>query len=277
MESTGFNSQAEGFLREQEKLLRHFANSTLSDSPVLTVNDLVPSYPVTMSDIHKQQGGYLHNSASPSSIIIMPSTGYSSETDEDDSTFIVDPEMIEEQRRILEQIKQQNQHHGTSSQTHPSTPRTGDGAAWISLEMHVDDQVIKTGMQNLRVKGTRYAYESIAQGSAVIVQCSICQAILQVSSIATNLYCTACRQLTPMEQALNVSACRAGATDKDIARKVQFQEICAASSMKTRALLQGGTANVLRPPGAAALPMQRLVMVPRQRMRRSPLEQDPHY
>ncbi len=95
------------------------------------------------------------------------------------------------------------------------------------------DRNIQMGTYNLRIKGTRHAYASISNGSATIVQCSSCRAILQVGSTAKLLYCINCQQITPIEVARNVSADRIGITDRGLAKRVQMQEVEAACSRES--------------------------------------------
>jgi hypothetical protein len=62
----------------------------------------------------------------------------------------------------------------------------------------VNDQVFQVGNKNLRVRGTRKAYDAIANGRAMIVQCATCRAILQVAMSAKLLYCSLCGNVTPV-------------------------------------------------------------------------------
>ena len=99
-----------------------------------------------------------------------------------------------------------------------------------SYHRHADDRVIRMGNCKLTVKGTSHVYSSILQGSATLVQCSSCHAILQVGSTTKIVYCVNCQELTPMEVARNVSTTsllRQGGRrvgDRDIAEVVQWQE-----------------------------------------------------
>lgn len=105
-----------------------------------------------------------------------------------------------------------------------------------SSTFHQSDQTLRMGNRNLQVKGTRHAYDAISSGSATIVQCSSCQAILQVGSSAKLLYCVHCHQVTPIEIARsNINGGRVGATDARIAKQIQNQEYDVAMVRKAAA------------------------------------------
>ena len=105
-----------------------------------------------------------------------------------------------------------------------------------------DDQVVKVGRRNLRVRGTEKTFEAIAHGKAIIVQCPTCAAILQVSSTAKLLYCVICTNVTPLNLArdqavVDPSSSTAGvddtsALDSRIARTLQDQEMDIACARK---------------------------------------------
>jgi hypothetical protein len=213
-------------LREEEELVRQFAtNSKLLDLSSAAGGFSDPTG--TLTGYSKMQADSLDNRQ-----------GHFSD---DLVTGINDEEMIEEQRRILEQIERAN--HAVNVGSSTLTEISSGTGTKASRSPYCLDHVTRVGNLRIRVKGTRHAYDSIAQGSAVVVHCSCCQAVLQVPSSTKNVFCTLCGQVTPMEHALNVSSHqhhRMGVADGDIARKVQVQEIDVASSLKARALLLGG-------------------------------------
>lgn len=110
----------------------------------------------------------------------------------------------------------------------------------------MEDRNFQVGQKNLRVQGTRKAYDAIATGNAIIVQCATCQAILQIASSAKLLYCTLCENVTPVdlarEQAVtdprtNNSTAAANDTtaadlDERISRTLQNQEQDVACARK---------------------------------------------
>jgi len=167
--------------------------------------------------------------------------------------YTKDQDMIEEQRRLLEQFERTKRAAVPSSDTagtnrlpvttiktrkheHPSQGSSSSSSASL---FSCDDHATRIQNHFVRVKGSRHAYDAIAHGSAVIVQCSGCYAVLQVPSNAKNVFCTVCNHVTPMDLALNVSSQRLNVQDSDIARKIQIQEIDAASSLKAKSLLRG--------------------------------------
>jgi hypothetical protein len=66
---------------------------------------------------------------------------------------------------------------------------------------HMEDRHFQVGNKSLRVQGTRKAYDAIANGKAIIVQCATCKAILQIAASAKLLYCSLCENVTPVHLA----------------------------------------------------------------------------
>jgi hypothetical protein len=109
----------------------------------------------------------------------------------------------------------------------------------VPAKQHQDQVVQLSGRKTLWVKGTEHTYKSIAQGTATIVQCASCQAVLQVGSSAKLVYCTNCQHVTPMELAREV----ASGLDSQIARSLQAQEIDVACARKLARLTRGKAAH----------------------------------
>ena len=99
------------------------------------------------------------------------------------------------------------------------------------VPVHHIDTVTKVGKCNLRIKGISHTYKSIAEGTAIIVQCPTCKAILQLTSSAKLLYCTNCSQVTPVELARATQSFDTS-VDQQIARTMQHQELDVACALK---------------------------------------------
>ena len=283
------------FIRTQEELWREF--SSAKSKPVASSQGSMDDHPTSSTnqsflEMQPPTACIPDVAGFPDSVTIKK------RTDEDLSTIFQDKTLIEEQRRILEQIEEQTRFSmvmgppksppgnalGKSlSSTTCTTATTSESSKYSRgrfdldagdspfegygspnsvtcspiessrgphnmsanrdlnskknpIRHQQDDQVIRMGKDRLNVKGTRHAYESISNGSAAIVQCSSCQAILQVGSTAKLIYCVNCQQVTPIEMARNVSAGRIGATDRHIAKAVQMQEVDVACARKTSEL-----------------------------------------
>jgi hypothetical protein len=78
---------------------------------------------------------------------------------------------------------------------------TSPSTSMLRGHHQAQDQVVKVGHKNLRLKGTNQTYDAIARGNAVILQCPTCATILQVSSTAKLLYCVICQNVTPVHLA----------------------------------------------------------------------------
>ena len=91
--------------------------------------------------------------------------------------------------------------------------------------------VTKIGKQRLRIKGTSHTYRAIADGTATLVQCMSCKAILQVGATAKLLYCIHCQHVTPIELARYNHTVQPS-VDQQIARAVQQQELDVACARK---------------------------------------------
>mmetsp|Transcript_43740 Transcript_43740/g.106065 ORF Transcript_43740/g.106065 Transcript_43740/m.106065 type:complete len:512 (+) Transcript_43740:64-1599(+) len=121
-------------------------------------------------------------------------------------------------------------------------PSTSSSSASLLRRQHqTDDQVVKVGNRNLKVKGTEKTFEAIAHGEAIVVQCPTCAAILQVSSTAKLLYCVICKNVTPVNLARDqtvvdpsssTEGVDASALDSRIARTLQDQEMDVACARK---------------------------------------------
>ena len=122
--------------------------------------------------------------------------------------------------------------HQGSSRCRKSAASKGPSS---SLSAMVDDQVASLGNgKKIRLKGTKHAYKSILRGQATIVQCPCCHIMLQISSTAKNLYCTACQQVSPIDT--TASSSRMGqqhpGLDNEIARALQRQEVHVSQTAK---------------------------------------------
>lgn len=71
----------------------------------------------------------------------------------------------------------------------------------------------------VHIHGTRKAWDAIAKGQAVVVQCSVCKKRFQISKSARVLYCTNCGSLTPAHIEPHTDA-----DDYAIALRMQKQE-----------------------------------------------------
>lgn len=149
---------------------------------------------------------------------------------------LINQDLIEEQRRIYEEIQGQRNKSwlksdsrrkpaifgkkttvsksssvqpGTDSATGART-RTVRNDTYLSSQSEakttsdakrvVEDQVILyDNEKKLHIKGTHHVIHSISNGRAVIVQCPSCQAVLQVDKSCSTLYCVCCHQVSPME------------------------------------------------------------------------------
>lgn len=128
--------------------------------------------------------------------------------------------------------------HHQPPQHHYLTTKHGD----LASSYHAKDREIQMGKYKLTVKGTSHVYNSIWQGSATIVQCSFCQAILQVGTTTKLVFCLYCQEVTPMEVARNVSTSpflggggqQVAVADQDVAQVVQWQEDAVARARKGR-------------------------------------------
>ncbi|KAG7341625.1 hypothetical protein IV203_023578 [Nitzschia inconspicua] len=121
--------------------------------------------------------------------------------------------------------------------------KSTQGTAKSSMERshqhhHMEDQTFQVGKKKLHVQGTRTAYDAIANGNAIIVQCATCKAILQVASSAKLLYCSFCENVTPVQlaQEQQVTDPRNGRDsidlDECISRSIQNQEHNVACARK---------------------------------------------
>ena len=123
-------------------------------------------------------------------------------------------------------------------------------ASSFRRQHQTDDQVVKVGRRNLRVRGTEKTFEAIAHGKAIIVQCPTCGAILQVSSTAKLLYCVICTNVTPLnlarDQAVvdpssSTDGVDTSALDSRIARTLQDQEMDIACARKLASRSSSGS------------------------------------
>jgi hypothetical protein len=202
------------------------------------------------------------------------------ESDEDFCKFLEDEHMIQEQRRILEQFGREQSQKTTErpSSVDALTSRLCDAAMlrhatlasyredlvqsssasrqnpYFSSQQEerisnvntktrtsCPDHVVKVGSKSLRVQGTAHTYKSIAHGKATIVQCSSCQAILQVGISAKLVYCTNCKHVTPIQMAKEIATSSLrNNNDSLIARSVQQQEMDVACARKLARLSRQG-------------------------------------
>jgi hypothetical protein len=157
---------------------------------------------------------------------------------------VTDDEVIEEQRRIMQAFKDSigkalvqsetstapmneestldrqrstNDQVGAVKGAH-SKIRNTDQLSLRSLQSYQDRTVLLSNGRRLRVKGTKHVYKSIAEGKAVLVQCSSCDIVSQVDPACQALYCPICHQLTL------VSASITTASDSELARSIQHPE-----------------------------------------------------
>jgi hypothetical protein len=157
---------------------------------------------------------------------------------------VTDNEVIEEQRRIMQAFKDSNGEALVQSEalTAPmseasTSDRQGftndqveaakgarskrsnnDHLSLRSLQSYQDRTVLLSNGRRLRVKGTKHVYKSIAEGKAVLVQCSSCDIVSQVDPACQALYCPICHQLTPVSESITT------ASDSELARSIQHQE-----------------------------------------------------
>jgi len=98
----------------------------------------------------------------------------------------------------------------------------------------IQDRVVSVGNgKKILLRGTKHAVKSILRGQSTIVRCPGCQAMLQISSTANNLYCTACQQVSPI---LDDRSTDNSAMDQEIARAIHRQEIQVSQAAKNYAI-----------------------------------------
>lgn len=148
-----------------------------------------------------------------------------------------DPEEVQRQRAILQDIRQRNRSSSTSNtpsqfviakkppkpmDTTPQSP--GRAAAPVGIHPPGSPPQVNPGTERLSsspsrmdrrttedwvtclsngktvwVKGTRHTYKSIIMGRATLVQCPACHTVLQISDTAKLVYCTACQEVSPFD------------------------------------------------------------------------------
>lgn len=169
---------------------------------------------------------------------------------QDTSDFQGNQDIVDEQRRILAQIQQENCNKASPSVSRrtarappPLTSLCASQNGDISSHMvqHVSDHTMQRGARKVNVKGTDHTIQSIASGKAVLAQCSSCYTILQVGETAKHVYCTQCETVTSMEEARGVCTSKAGATDDLISKSLQRQEMSIALRKKTDLLRESPT------------------------------------
>jgi hypothetical protein len=168
---------------------------------------------------------------------------------------VTDDEVIEEQRRIMQAFKDSigqalvqsetstapmnkestldrqrstNDEVGAVKGAH-SKIRNTDQLSLRSLQSYQDRTVLLSNGRRLRVKGTKHVYKSIAEGKAVLVQCSSCDIVSQVDPACQALYCPICHQLTPVSASITTTS------DSELARSIQHPEIGGRSPIAPQA------------------------------------------
>jgi hypothetical protein len=201
-------------------------------------------------------------------------------TNDDFCRYLQDSEMIKEQRMILERIQREQQdakhpsadpqccytrrssarvvedltsriHESAAVILHTSARRGSEISSSSSTEKirpcgggivpsSASNIVTKIGKQRLTIKGTSHTYTAIANGTATLVQCMSCKAILQVGASAKLLYCSNCQHVTPIELARYNHTVQPS-VDQQIARTIQQQELDVACARKLSKLARSST------------------------------------
>jgi hypothetical protein len=93
-----------------------------------------------------------------------------------------------------------------------------------------DSSTTLSNGKKLRLKGTKHTLKAISKGTAILVSCAGCQALLQVPSSCTAVYCYGCDAVTPMDLARAMSDSHCEQKDSEIAIALQQQELDLALS-----------------------------------------------
>jgi hypothetical protein len=93
-----------------------------------------------------------------------------------------------------------------------------------------DSSTTLSNGKKLRLKGTKHTLKAISKGTAILVSCAGCQALLQVPSSCTAVYCYGCDAVTPMDLARAMSDSHCEQNDSEIAIALQQQELDLALS-----------------------------------------------
>jgi hypothetical protein len=198
------------------------------------------------------------------------------QSDVDLTTMLNDSDLVEEQRRIYHEIQRRGaeSHKAPHQQLLQRTAKPPPVAAAtapatapaLSQQGYFNNIVSRRGLQGkqgkditreevmdalndsvkhfgngrkVRVKGMRQAYDSVARGTAILVQCPCCNTYLQVDRSAKAVYCICCHQVVPMDAATGGSS--PSSHDADVARLVQSQEHEIAHARKTASSASGST------------------------------------
>jgi LSD1 subclass zinc finger protein len=109
---------------------------------------------------------------------------------------------------ITEMDKRKDGHNAGSYSGNPEKSASRDGRTRHPRNMTrknggiTKDQVILVGSKTaLRVRSPGHTYDAIARGTAILVQCAACKAVLQIDSSAKLLYCSLCQNVTPVDLA----------------------------------------------------------------------------
>jgi hypothetical protein len=252
------------FVQQQAAILNQIADDKKKIQEVMTGGSKLQSF-TTTTNVHHARA-----SSSATSTVKAAAPLVSIENDDNFCLYLQDSEMIREQRMILERIQREQQEakqpsadprccctrrssarlvedltsriYESATVIHTSARRGSETSSSTSTEKirpceggivpsSANNIVTTIGKQILKIKGTSHTYTAIANGTATLVQCMSCKAILQVGSSAKLLYCTNCQHVTPIEIA-RYNHTFQPSVDQQIARTVQQQELDVACARK---------------------------------------------
>jgi hypothetical protein len=261
-------------VQQQAAILKQIADDQKKKQEVTTGGSL-QSFTTTTNG-HHARASY----ATTSTMKAAKPLASSIDNNDDFCRYLQDSEMIKEQRMILERIQREQQdakhpsadpqccytrrssarvvedltsriHESAAVILHTSARRGSEISSSSSTEKirpcgggivpsSASNIVTKIGKQRLTIKGTSHTYTAIANGTATLVQCMSCKAILQVGASAKLLYCSNCQHVTPIELARYNHTVQPS-VDQQIARTIQQQELDVACARKLSKLARSST------------------------------------
>ena len=129
---------------------------------------------------------------------------------------------IREQSTSLKQPPGVNSKGSTFVTLHVNARATQQDSSFLETKPAADDRIghFDSGKKVL-IKGASRVYSDISNGSAIIVHCPCCRAVLQVGKGTINLFCSVCKTISPMDKSLDRASSR---FDDEIATTLQKQE-----------------------------------------------------
>uniref|UniRef100_A0A7S1B6C7 Uncharacterized protein n=1 Tax=Corethron hystrix TaxID=216773 RepID=A0A7S1B6C7_9STRA len=112
----------------------------------------------------------------------------------DEPSITANPELVEEQRAILESIKREN-----STVARPAVLTSSDSA------VSPDSRMIELSPGNfVPLHGQEETRAAIAKGNAILFQCPGCQGWMRVVQSATFVFCPTCQSISKVDRTKNV-------------------------------------------------------------------------